>query len=317
MINKITIRKGQQALERLNAYQKQAWTDWRTTGAALLELHQEAKSVAGGKDRGRGYNTEYSRLLKNHHFDEKYLTETTRISLLHIMRNLEKVEKWRNEQPDPDALNHPVYVWNEYNGKTGSADDIVQTARNILKNRAVARRAKERQKILQNTTVPTPLENIQKRYPVILADPPWQFEAFNPTHNKSVQKHYDVMPIVEICEMPVGALTTPDAMLFLWTPNALLPDALKVIEAWGFKYSTNMIWEKENRIGLGYYVRNTHEMLLIARKGNIPVPEPENRPISMFRAPWRGHSVKPDMVIGRTNNTKLQENGGRTNFVRY
>jgi hypothetical protein len=149
LINQEIIRDGQQALERLNAYQKQAWDDWKTTGAALLELHQEAKRIAGGKDRGRGYNSEYSRLLKRHHFGESHLTETTRICLLNIMKNPDKVEKWRNEQKDPESLNHPVYIWNEYS-HTGGESLVLRTAKTIRIQKRAAKRSKVCDKILSS-----------------------------------------------------------------------------------------------------------------------------------------------------------------------
>ena len=68
---------------------------------------------------------------------------------------------------------------------------------------------------------------------------------------------------------------------------------MRVIPAWGFEYRTNMVWVKD-KIGMGHYVREQHELLLIARRGNMPVPEPSSRPSSVVNAPRLGHSEKPE-----------------------
>ena len=99
------------------------------------------------------------------------------------------------------------------------------------------------------------------------------------------------METPEICKIPVPA--TPDAVLFLWVPGACLPEAFEVLEAWGFEYVTNIVWIK-NVVGLGNWVRNQHEILLIGRRGDMPSPLPANRPPSVIQAPRREHSQKPD-----------------------
>ena len=84
----------------------------------------------------------------------------------------------------------------------------------------------------------------------------------------------------------------PDSVLFLWATNPKLADALAVMQAWGFEYRTNMAWVKD-RIGMGYYVRGQHELLLIGKRGGLPVPDTANRPASVVNAPVGGHSAKP------------------------
>ena len=66
-----------------------------------------------------------------------------------------------------------------------------------------------------------------------------------------------------------------------------------MVKAWGFTYRTNMVWDKE-QIGMGYYARQQHELLLIATRGDLPVPEPSNRPASVLRSSRTQHSRKPD-----------------------
>jgi N6-adenosine-specific RNA methylase IME4 len=132
-----------------------------------------------------------------------------------------------------------------------------------------------------------------RRYPIIYADPPWRYE--NPpigATNRAIENHYPTMSLKEICELPVSRLATDDAVLFLWATAPKLSECMSVIEAWGFTYRTNMIWAKD-KIGLGYHVRNQHEILLIAKRGDIPPPEPAARPASVLCAPRLEHSEKP------------------------
>jgi N6-adenosine-specific RNA methylase IME4/ParB-like chromosome segregation protein Spo0J len=132
-------------------------------------------------------------------------------------------------------------------------------------------------------------------YAIIYADPPWHFEVYDETSGieRAVGNHYPCMATADICAMPVPELTTPDAVLFMWTTSPHLPEALQVIEAWGFEYKSNAVWVKD-KLGLGYYVRNRHELLLIATKGNMPAPLPASRPDSVIEAPRMEHSAKPD-----------------------
>jgi N6-adenosine-specific RNA methylase IME4 len=101
------------------------------------------------------------------------------------------------------------------------------------------------------------------------------------------------METEEICAMPIADIATPDAALFMWTTPVHVPDALRVLEAWGFEYVTNVVWVKDS-FGLGHWVRNQHELLLVAIRGDIPTPPPSQRPPSVINSPRREHSRKPD-----------------------
>jgi N6-adenosine-specific RNA methylase IME4 len=91
----------------------------------------------------------------------------------------------------------------------------------------------------------------------------------------------------------VMATVAEDAVLFLWTTLPHLEEAFRVIAAWGFQYKTNLAWVKD-KIGLGYFVRNQHELLVVATRGDIPSPAPAARPPSVITASRREHSRKPD-----------------------
>ena len=130
---------------------------------------------------------------------------------------------------------------------------------------------------------------------MIYADPPWHFEVYNEESGveRAAGNHYPTMSLDEICALPVADLATDDAILFMWTTVPHLRESFDVLVAWGFQYKTNIVWVKD-KIGLGYLVRNQHELLLIATRGDIPTPLPAQRPASVINAPRREHSRKPD-----------------------
>ena len=84
----------------------------------------------------------------------------------------------------------------------------------------------------------------------------------------------------------------PDSVLFLWATAPKLTEALQVMAAWEYNYKTNMVWDKE-KIGMGYWFRGQHELLLIGTKGNMSPPAPSNRSSSVYRQRRVGHSAKP------------------------
>jgi N6-adenosine-specific RNA methylase IME4 len=169
--------------------------------------------------------------------------------------------------------------------------EILKKAKLIRTRQTIARKDIIREKIKLSTTIPTPLANLDHRYSLIYCDPPWSLDRIG-FQDRSPENHYDTMSFEEICALPLDDITTESAVLFLWTTNALLGKALKVIEAWNFEYVSNLAWVKD-RVGLGYYTRGQHELLLMARKGVILTPEPGDRPPSIVIAPRSQHSTKP------------------------
>lgn len=136
------------------------------------------------------------------------------------------------------------------------------------------------------------------KFDVIYADPPWRYE-FSETETRSIEAHYDTLLLEKICHYkdpagtPVQDKFADNAVLFLWAPSPKLQESFTVINEWGFEYRTCAVWKKD-KIGMGYFFRQQHELLLVARKGDMPVPEPENRPSSIIEAPRLNHSRKPD-----------------------
>ncbi len=132
-------------------------------------------------------------------------------------------------------------------------------------------------------------------YRVLYADPPWFFECRKLGNARLVENHYPTMPVEDICALDMKSIAANDAVLFLWTTNPTVPEALRVIEAWGFEYKTNLAWVKDS-IGMGYYVRNRHELLLVATRGTLMRPPDSARPDSVIEAPRGRHSEKPKSV---------------------
>ncbi|MEE8494404.1 MAG: MT-A70 family methyltransferase, partial [Nitrospirales bacterium] len=128
---------------------------------------------------------------------------------------------------------------------------------------------------------------------VIYADPPWAFD--NSGFEQSAESQYPTMTTDELCNhCDIAELVGEQGVLFLWVPNSMIGDGLKVCEAWGLEYKTNRTWIKDRSPGIGWYVKSKHETLLIATRGQGVFPK--EKPDSWFKAEVQGHSRKPDCV---------------------
>lgn len=130
------------------------------------------------------------------------------------------------------------------------------------------------------------------RFNVILADPPWTYDQ-RASETRQVERHYPTDKLAEIKALPVADIAAEDCVLYLWATVPLLPEAMEVVDAWGFEYKTALAWVKD-RIGMGWWARSRFELLLICTKGKPPTPEAQNRPDAVIEAPRREHSRKPD-----------------------
>lgn len=142
-----------------------------------------------------------------------------------------------------------------------------------------------------------------QRFRTILADPPWRFEnrtgKIAPEHMRL--NRYSTMSLDEICELPVARHAEDTAHLYLWVPNALLPEGLRVMEAWGFRYKSNIVWHKVRKDGgsdgrgVGFYFRNVTELLLFGTRGKGARTEaPARSQVNYLSSRKREHSRKPD-----------------------
>ncbi len=139
-----------------------------------------------------------------------------------------------------------------------------------------------------------------KRFGVIYADPEWRFEprSRETGMDRSPDNHYPTSPTAEIAARPVGDIASEDCVLFLWATVPMLPDALTVMEAWGFRYVSQCVWVKDRpgeQRGPGYWFTVEHEILLVGTRGNIPAPALGTQWRSVIIAPVGEHSEKPDV----------------------
>lgn len=141
------------------------------------------------------------------------------------------------------------------------------------------------------------------RFGTVLADPPWRFHnktgKVAPEHKRL--NRYPTMSLDEISALPISQITTEPAHLYLWVPNALLPEGLRVMSAWGFAYKSNIVWQKVRKDGepdgrgVGFYFRNTTELLLFGIKGkNARTLGPGRSQVNVIKSRKREHSRKPD-----------------------
>src|ERR1700730_17871909 len=137
----------------------------------------------------------------------------------------------------------------------------------------------------------------------ILADPPWQFTnktgKVAPEHKRL--SRYGTMKLDEIMALPVAQLAAPTSHLYLWCPNAMLPEGLAVLKAWGFTYKSHVVWHKIRKDGgsdgrgVGFYFRNVTELILFGVRGkNAGTLAPGRRQVNLLATRKREHSRKPD-----------------------
>lgn len=144
-----------------------------------------------------------------------------------------------------------------------------------------------------------------QRFRTILADPPWRFQNSTgkvaPQHRRL--KRYDTLSLDEIRSIPVSQAVEETSHLYLWVPNALLPEGLSVMEAWGFTYKSNIVWHKIRKDGgsdgrgVGFYFRNVTELLLFGVRGkNARTLAPGRKQVNFVATQKREHSRKPDEI---------------------
>jgi len=141
-----------------------------------------------------------------------------------------------------------------------------------------------------------------RKFRTVLADPPWRFSnrtgKMAPEHRRL--RRYTTLSLDDIKEIPVSLVVHNSAHLYLWVPNALLMEGLEVMRAWGFTYKTNIIWHKIRKDGgpdgrgVGFYFRNTTEMILFGVRGSLRTLKPGRPQVNIIKTRKREHSKKPD-----------------------
>ena len=137
----------------------------------------------------------------------------------------------------------------------------------------------------------------------VLADPPWQFQnqsgKISPEHKRL--SRYQTLKLQDIMSLPIAQIAAPTSHLYLWCPNAMLPEGLAVMKAWGFNYKSNIVWHKVRKDGgsdgrgVGFYFRNVTELILFGVRGkNARTLAPGRRQVNLVATRKREHSRKPD-----------------------
>ncbi len=155
---------------------------------------------------------------------------------------------------------------------------------------------------LRPEQVAPPLPKVAGGFSTVLADPPWRFTnrtgKVAPEHRRL--DRYSTMTLEGIMALKVMEVLAPSAHLYLWVPNALLPDGLEVMKAWGFRYVSNIVWAKRRKDGgpdgrgVGFYFRNVTELLLFGVRGSMRTLAPGRSQVNMIETRKREHSRKPD-----------------------
>lgn len=144
-----------------------------------------------------------------------------------------------------------------------------------------------------------------QKFACVLADPPWQFMnrtgKMAPEHKRL--SRYGTMDLASICALPVPAISAATSHLYLWVPNALLPEGLRVMQQWGFSYKSNLVWHKRRKDGgsdgrgVGFYFRNVTELVLFGVRGKgARTLQPGRTQVNYIGSRKREHSRKPDEI---------------------
>jgi N6-adenosine-specific RNA methylase IME4 len=243
-----------------------------TSVKKLTDVKQESQRATAEAAKLTGTNRQYVSDAKKLKKDAPEILERVKVGTIN-MQEAKKVAQLSPEKQDGVI-------------KRVQAGDF--------KNIDQAVRAEVRQERIEKIVAGNKALDGDKKYNVILADPPWRYD--HPiSDSRIIENQYPTMTLEDICALPVADITADEAIIFLWATTPMLKKALQVLEAWGFNFASSMVWVKPS-IGPGYWVRQRHEFLLVGIRGSIPTPV--NKPDSVIEAPRTGHSQKPEMVYG-------------------
>jgi N6-adenosine-specific RNA methylase IME4 len=170
-------------------------------------------------------------------------------------------------------------------------DDAVELLKWAVDQAATVKQLRERVREIKALDAPPLPDGI---FRVVYADPPWEYgdKRTNDEHSGSAESQYPTMSLEAICGLPVKEMAATDSVLFLWATAPLLAEAAQVIDAWGFVYKANFVWDKIKGFN-GHYNDVRHELLLIATRGSC-VPDVDSLDPSVVAEKRTQHSRKPD-----------------------
>lgn len=200
------------------------------------------------------------------------------------LREIERITETRERVAASFEYDETRTAWTAWFDEADPIDiKDVQAKRTELEGIEYARREKEREDEEKPALTKPNL---------VLADPPWRYD-FAETDSRQIENQYPSATVDEI--IAHRPETEPDCVLLMWATVAKLSEALEVMDGWGFEYKTHAVWDKE-KIGMGYWFRGQHELLLVGTKGQASPPDAEHRVSSVFREARGKHSAKPQCV---------------------
>lgn len=200
------------------------------------------------------------------------------------LREIERINETRERVAAGFEYEETRAAWAAWFAEADPIDiKEVQAKRIEMEGQEYERREAER--VAAHKPAPT-LPNL------VLADPPWRYD-FAETDSRQIENQYPSATVDEIIAHKPD--TEQDCVLLMWATVAKLREAFEVMDGWGFEYKTHAVWDKE-KIGMGYWFRGQHELLLVGTKGQASPPEAEHRVSSVFREPRGKHSAKPQCV---------------------
>lgn len=183
---------------------------------------------------------------------------------------------------------------------TDGPEDIKEKLRdgNLTINSAykIVKKEEQKKRVADSVNSPPP-PTTKGKYRVFYADPPWKYgidqhSSAGTVQEKTIGSHYPSMPTDEICGLPIKEMAEENAVLFLWATSPLILHAFRVMEAWGFQYKAQMIWDKVLH-NVGHYVSVRHEILLIGTRGSC-TPDVKKLYDSVYTEERTEHSKKPE-----------------------
>lgn len=280
-------------LKRLRQLEKVIENDidaWVRIGAALLEIRDD-KLYKETHPTLEAWAREKFNISRVHAYRLIDATRSREVLVTHGVQRLPANERQIRHitKLEPEVQ---VRAWNDAVKLAGEEGVTEKHVRQVVREMNRQARVSE---LAASTTGDNPLAGLG-RFPIILSDPPWRYDEATVDPSRQVENQYETMSVEEICALPVEAeLVTDDAILFLWATSPMLPEALDVMDAWGFEYRTNAVWDKK-KIGMGYWFRGRHEHLLVGVRGEPPKPAPKAVCASIIASPRTKHSEKPEAV---------------------
>ena len=223
---------------------------------------------------------------------ENYNGKVGKRSLFVVATN---IFSWAKLEKETGRKDKSIKAWVRLAKQIGKTEDDFMTWAEGRRTEIAERFDKKTRSLNRSTITP---ELPDGKYRIIYADPPW-FYTDHPQHSEEgidqktiLETHYEPMTDDELCALKVIDIAGDNAVMFLWTTSPLLERTFPIIEAWGFKYKTSMIWDKVLH-NVGYYVSVRHVFLLICTKGTC-LPDVPKLMDSVYSGERTEHSAKPE-----------------------